>query len=281
MRKWWRSVSLFGMSVMLAGGLVACSARAPHNPAVARPTGPEYEVTPMPTVPPSTPTPLAEAKPLPTRPVANPKAGEAAKKGEPIGPIITFLGAARADGSLGEPASVDKNGMPTYQSISGSGFIIVVEAKPGISGLEVGRRLFAYVPNDPSVRPDLEIESSRPMGNGSPEVCDRRRPNIGGVPAIHPMSFKETQKVSDALNDFACRFETFIESESSCTMNKNGDYSFAKPDTTTQFCMMVAHAYNFPEGDTIVSVRLLDSEGNPGPVAQLRVRRTAPPKAAK
>src|SRR5207302_9910176 len=90
---------------------------------------------------------------------------------------------------------------------------------------------------------------------------------------IKPMSFAETQKISDAINDFACRFETFIESDSSCTMSPNGDYAFMNKETTTQFCMLVAHAYAFPEGDTLLSVRLRDVDGNPGPVARMRLRR--------
>src|SRR5206468_2390576 len=92
-----------------------------------------------------------------------------------------------------------------------------------------------------------------------------------------PVNFSETQNISDALNDFACRFETFIESESSCTMNANGEYAFVNKSTTTQFCMLVAHAYAFPEGDSILSVRLLDVDGNPGPVARMRIRRMTPP----
>src|SRR5206468_2064436 len=100
-----------------------------------------------------------------------------------------------------------------------------VEAKLGDSGLEPGRSVFAYDANDPHKRPDLEIESSRDMGDGSRAVCDRRKPKIGGIPGIHPPSFAEIQRVSDAINDLACRFETFIESASSCTVTKNGDFS--------------------------------------------------------
>lgn len=276
MRKWCRVVATCGMGVALLVGLSACAAKAPTK-RVAAP--PDTEETPVPTVPPHTATPVAEATPLPTRSTAPPVK---AKKGESIGPIITFFGAARADGSKADPLEVDKRGVATYQTSAGSGFILVVEAKPGKSELEVARRIFAYVPNDPTVRPDLQIESNRDLGNGSPAVCDRMKPNIGGVPAINPTNFAETQKVSDALNDFACRFETFIESDSSCTMDKNGDYSFMeKKETTTQFCMMVARAYGFPEGDTMLTVRLLDTAGNPGPAKQLRIRRPHNPTAPK
>lgn len=271
MRTWCRVVCCMGVSAALGGLLSACAAKAPTKHPMA------VEETRVPTVPPATATPPPEAAPLPTRSVG--KKDVQAKKGEAIGPVVTFFGAARADGTKAEPTSVDKDGTATYATAAGSGFIIVVEAKPGKSNAEVARRVFAYVPTDPHTRPDLEIESNRDLGNGSPAVCDKQRPNIGGIPGIRPTSFAETQKVSDAINDFACRFETFIESESSCTMNANGDYSFVNKDTKMQFCMLVAHSYSFADGDTVLSVRVRDVDGHPGPVAHMRIRHiAAPPK---
>jgi len=268
MRAWCRVLSTCGLLVLFVG----CAAKAPkHRP---KPVAEEAEETPMPTVAPATATPVAEVAPIPTRPVGK---QVTPRKGEPIGPLVTHFGAARADGVPVEPTSVAADGTPTYTTANGAGFIIVVEAKPGESELEVARRIFVHVPNDPTARPDLEIETNRDMGDGSPAVCDRRRPNIGGIPGIKPGSFAVTQKISDALNDFACRFETFIESDSSCTMNPNGDYAFVNKATTTQFCMMVAGAYGFQVGDTILSVRLLDTAGNPGPVKRMRIRRKLAP----
>jgi len=261
-----------GLSVCLVLGLAGCAAKQPVKGTMAAAVA--AESTPMPTVPPSTPTPESTPAPLPTRPIGRPTK---ATKGNPIGPVITFFGAARADGSRVEPESVNKQGVPVYRSEVGSGFMLVVEAKAGQSGYEPGRRVFAYVPEDPKVRPDLEIETNRDMGNGSPEVCDRKRPNIGGIPGINPPNFNETKKISDTINDFSCRFETFIESDGSCTLNKNGDYSFVSKDTTTQFCMIVARAYMFPVGRTLLSVRMRDSEGNPGPVKQMWIERPETP----
>ena len=276
MRTWCGLQLSLGMSVIVALGVSGCAAKASGK----RPTAsPEiFEDTPMPTVPPASPTPPPTEAPLPTRPIGK---GGKPKKGETVGPIVTHFGAARADGLPMEPISVDNQGIPTYRQAAGSGFMIVVEAKAGASNLEVGRRVFAYVQDDPTVRPDLEIESSHDMGDGSPAVCDRRKPTIGGIPGINPPNFAETKRVSDAINDFGCRFETFIESESSCTLNQNGDYSFVKKDTTTQFCMMVARAYAFPVGETILSVRLRDTDGNPGPIKQMRIVRPPPPTQTK
>jgi hypothetical protein len=227
----------------------------------------------VPTVPPRTPTPV-ESAPLPTRPLEDPEAEKAKMSGKVIGPVITHAGIARADGRPVESTGKEK-GIPIYINYVGSGFMIVVEAKPGLSKLEVGRRIFAYDENNPAKRPDLEVQVNRDLGDGSAVVCDNRKPKIGGIPGINPPSFAETKEVAAKLNDMSCRFETFIESAGSCTLNKQGDFSYVAKDTTTQFCMVVAKAWNFPVGDTLVSVRLRDSKGDPGPTSQFIVRRSA------
>jgi hypothetical protein len=267
------SISTVGVILVLSGCAARTPAKGPQMAAQA------YTETPVPTVAASaTPAPGVTPSPLSTRPI-----GKAVKatKGHPIGPIITFFGAARADGGMVEPESVDKKGIPTYLSAGGSGFQLVVEAQPGLSGLDPSRRVFAYVADDPKSRPDLEIETSRDMGDGSPAVCDRMRPNIGGIPGINPPDFAETQRVSDAINDFACRFETFLQPDSACTVDKNGEFAFERKESTLQFCMVVARAWAFPLGDTLLSVRLRDTDGNPGPIKQVRMRRSAAPAPAK
>ena len=278
MRQQWGKFPRWGVLACCLVVLSACAARQTHEKGRKRAAAngtPALDLTPMPTVPPATPLPEPAAQPVPTRPVGTHKQ---ARKGEIIGEEITFFGAVRADGSKVQPESVDKNGIPTYVTAAGSGFMIVVEAKPGRSGHEVARRVFAHVPDDPTVRPDLEIEANRDLGDGSSEVCDRRKPKIGGIPGINPQSFAETQRISDALNDFSCRFETFIESDSSCTLDVTGDYAFMNKESTTQFCVIVARAYSFPVGDTLLSVRVRDVDGNPGPVKQMRIRRPPEPK---
>jgi hypothetical protein len=265
---WW-SCGLGAALVIGFSGLSACAAHKPVAPREAA-----YQPTPVPTVPPGTPPPQAAGTPLPTRGI---RKAVKARPGQPIGPVVTFFGAARADGTMVKPESA-KHGISTYLTSVGSGFILVVEAKPGPSGLDVGKSVFSYVADDPKQQPDLQIESNRNLGDGSRAVCDKRLPNIGGIPGIPRPSFAPRQRISDALNDFACRFETFVESGSSCTKEANGDYSFVKPDTTTQFCMIVARAWAFPVGDTMLTVRLLDTEGNPGPIEHVRFHRPPPRK---
>jgi hypothetical protein len=271
-RVWWKnSVTVVALGALTALIVTGCAAGkagkakpAPEPP----PVGTPYAV---PTVPPRTPTPVDSA-PLPTRPLEDPAAEKLKQSGKAIGPVVTHAGVARADGRPSEAIGKEK-GIPVYLNYVGSGFLIVIEAKPGLSRLEVGRRIFSYDPNNPAKRPDLEIQSNRTLGDGSVTVCDNRKPTIGGIPAIDPASFAETKEVAAALNDMSCRFETFIESAGSCTLNKQGDFAFVAKDTVTQFCMVVAKAWNLPIGDTLFSVRLRDSKGDPGPVSQFIVRR--------
>ena len=262
--------SVLVLSLML--GTSACTTSLSGGP---EPQAPHYEETPVPTVPPATAAPTVAPTPLATRPVG--RKDVKAAPGSPVGPVITYFGAARADGLPVEPESVDSKGVATYLSVAGSGFILVVEAKPGSGGFEVGRRTFVHDPEDPTLRPDLEIQANRDLGDGSAAVCDRRRPELGGVPKITPPTFAGGQAVADALNDFACRFETFMESEFSCTLNELGNYAFVDSETTNQFCVIIAKSFAFPVGTTEVRVRLNDVEGNPGPVSTLRIRRPKTP----
>lgn len=268
----WRNAATIVLS--LGFGLMGCTGMVSRAP---KPVPEEPVPTPITiaTVPVGTPTPV-DAKPLATRPIENPEAAKAKAAGKAIGPVITFLGIARADGRPYVADPQEKGGIPVFSNFVGSGFLLVVEAKPGISNVAIGRRIYVFDPDDPKKRPDLEIQVSRPLGDGSKDVCDARRPNIGGIAGIDPPSFAETAEVSATLNDLSCRFEIFTASGESCTLNKFGDFSFIEKDTDTQFCMVVARAWNFEYGDTLVSARLRDEKGNPGPVSKFWLRR---PKA--
>lgn len=193
--------------IALLCGIVGCTmTKSASQPQAASQPEPEPLSTPfvVKTVPPSTPVPEGGAA-IPTRPVKNPKTDVQKQAGKAVGPIVTFAGAARADGQGMPPSSKNAQGVPVYNSVVGSGFMIVVEGKPGISNLEVGRSIYRYDPSDPKQRPDIQIEVNRPLGDGSAEVCDARRPKIGGVPAIDPPSWADTQQISNTLNDMGCR----------------------------------------------------------------------------
>lgn len=192
------------------------------------------------------------------------------------GADVTFVGLARPDDTLLAPIGATNQGWPIYERPLGYLFTVVVEAKPGPSRLPVGLNAFRYDPLDPSVRPDLEIIVSRPLGDGSPAVCDNMLPMLGGVPAAS--SFNLTQPISDAINDFACRFVNGAGTPggraagSQCTLFADGEFHFADSRSTAQFCAGIAAPFGFTLGDTVVTVRVQDASGIPGPPASFVVR---------
>ena len=151
-------------------------------------------------------------------------------------------------------------------------FLVVVEAKPGRSGAKVGSKLQV----DPSAqRPDLQIESTHDLGAGSTVVCDVGL-GAGGIPGVSPPDFGPSRFISDALADFACRFEFHLPA-SACTLNSNGITSTIGPDTpTAQFCDQVSATAAFPKGDSLLTVQVADVAGNIGPTAQIVVRVVTP-----
>jgi hypothetical protein len=175
-----------------------------------------------------------------------------------------------------DPIGTTIQGWPVYQRPFGHLFTVVVEAKPGPSRRSVGLNTFNFSASDPTVRPDFEIIVSRPLGNGSAMVCDDMLPQIGGVPAA--TSFEVTQPISNAINDFACRFINGAGlprgrgAGEACTLFGDGEYRFVNEASTVQFCAGIAEPFGFALGDTIVTVRVRDIAGNPGAPASFVVR---------
>jgi hypothetical protein len=156
------------------------------------------------------------------------------------------------------------------------GFLIFVEAEPGISGRPVGTTTFDSDTSDPNVLPSFQIMVSRPLGNGSPTVCDNGPPpNIGGVPAVNPPAFGGTQAASNAINDLSCRFDARTNSSLACTRDPFQQVeSFVSSDTTVQFCTNpgIGAELAFPVGDTTVTARVLDILGQPGHPVSIVIR---------
>lgn len=172
-----------------------------------------------------------------------------------------------------DPIGTTVDGTPIFQRPSGAGFNIVVEGKPGASGTAVGT--VTYRENGP---PDLQVLVSRPLGNGSLEVCDRAPPQAGGVPAIDPPVFDDSPAVIDALNDLGCRFRDGAGQprgrgrNDACILEPDGGFDFGNRDSTVQFCGFIDVATRFPSGDVRITVRLRDELGRTGPPAQMLVR---------
>ncbi len=195
-------------------------------------------------------------------------------------PIITFFGVTRADDRLIDPAG-EENGIPVFlrtETISGasSGFSIVVEASRGMSTLPIGSSAY-----DPTLAgfPDLQIQVDRPLGNGSAAVCDDPMDMPGGVPAIVPESFEETTENISTVNDFACRFvngqgEPTVRTSTSdsCVTFESGSFAFVHPQTNAQFCGAINVPLAFPIGDTVVSARVRDGDGNVSDIERIIIR---------
>lgn len=171
-------------------------------------------------------------------------------------------------------------GRRTFKTRSGQ-FVIVVEGRPGNSGAPVGVSL------EPGIdgRPDLQIQNTRDMGNGSRTVCDTGPPSAGGggVPGVDPPRFDaEDPFVTDALNDFACRFDPSVSNSSPCTVLDEGrEPRLVVSSSTAQFCDFVGSTAAFPPGDNVLTVRLRDVSGRPGPTAQIVVRVATPTPASQ
>jgi hypothetical protein len=191
------------------------------------------------------------------------------------GPLVTFFGVARADDTLVDPIGMTANGVPIFSRPAGVGFSLVIEGRPGPGGATVGR--FAFDTSVTSL-PDLQIEVSRPLGNGSPDVCDMLAPTLGGVPATDPPNFDPTRTNINTVNDLACRFLDGGGSplgrgaSDSCVIFASGDFRFVNKDSTSQFCGFMDRPLQFPVGDTLVTARLRDVLGNVGAQAQVIIR---------
>lgn len=156
------------------------------------------------------------------------------------------------------------------------GFMVVVEARPGLSGSQVGFSVPQPIPGQPN-RPHLQLLSNRPLGNGSPAVCDTDSQTGGGVPGFNQADFGPGQDVTNALIDLACRYSPFLPS-SPCTLNQNGNQSVLTPgglpSGSRQFCNIVSPLIGLPLGDTEVTVQVVDTSNNIGPRQRIIVRRT-------
>jgi hypothetical protein len=192
------------------------------------------------------------------------------------GPKVTYFAVLRADGTRfpavneGQPGEV-----PIYERPLGSGFNLVVEAGFGPGGGTVGDATV----NEGDL-PDLQIQAMRQLGDGDPRVCDAAPPNPGGIPAIDPPRFDDSTFVATTLNDFGCRFldgrgapgGRSCNEENGCIAFTSGESGCVSQETRRQFCATVDSAMAFPLGDTLVTVRVRDQDGELGDAAQLIVR---------
>lgn len=160
-------------------------------------------------------------------------------------------------------------------------FIIVVEGRPGLNGIEVGKGTDALGTDG---RPDIQVQSTSALGNGSLTVCDLGPVSQGGggIPGINPPTFDpESEFVSNALADLGCRFQHFSPSTPCTLTDASGEAKLVDSRATAQFCSFIASTATFPPGETIVSARLRDVLGNVGQTVQIVVRVATPSVATR
>lgn len=180
-----------------------------------------------------------------------------------------------------------EDGRPVFQ-VAGGQLLLVVEGRT-VDGFPPA--VGSYTQPNPILgdgRPDIQIESTQPLGQGSAAVCDDgyHAPVVdgGGVYPVPTPDFSFTTTITNALNDFGCRFEYHVKG-SQCTYCYDGDspcFLTDLPQNNTigasqaQFCNRATGSAAFNPGDSLVTVRLRDEAGNIGPTAQIVIRVNTP-----
>lgn len=195
-----------------------------------------------------------------------------------LGPVVSALGLAAADDRPVTPSGMDAEGRFIYSRLFGSGFWIIIEAARGPLGSVIDPVIFTEAPQARTRRPDVQIVVSRPLGNGSPIVCDHDpgSPPQGGVPAAEPFGFGPEQLVTDVMAEMSCRIRGGgrTNPNDACTLSDDGPFGFGflNSDSHIQFCLRIDQPWRFPVGDTIVAVRVIDIAGNVGAPREIVVR---------
>jgi hypothetical protein len=174
-----------------------------------------------------------------------------------------------------QPVETAADGTPIYARPVPQGFFIFVEVRRGPNNRDPGPLTFNYVPGDPNTLPDLQIVTSRALGNGSTRVCDdANSPPIGGVPAVNPPMFGGSTQSAAAINDLACRFDYRGNGGEACTRNASQEATFLFTTSRAQYCTAagVGAEIAFPLGDTRITARVRDVVGALGPPASMIIR---------
>jgi len=167
------------------------------------------------------------------------------------------------------------DGVPIYER-DAYNFSLVIEARPGGTKAKLGKSTFNWSAANPTNLPDLQIEVSDKLGDGSATVCDDTGSTAGGVPAVTPFDFSATDAA--AINDLSCRFKDGSGAPAGrdtdlCTrFPPTDDAHFVDPSSTIQYCGLVSDAISFPSGNTVVAARVRDVAGNLSAISKIIIR---------
>lgn len=166
---------------------------------------------------------------------------------------------------------------------NGRGFYFVVEAGLGLSGSLPGPMTSNP---DPAGRPDLQIQADRKLGNGSTLVCDVTQIGPGPTPVIPPggvppinASTTDEQYITDALNDFGCRFLYIASSDNAITEPTPQIPRFVNPTVSLRQYISpepIGQELALDSGDTLLMVRVRDLAGNLGDPKSIVLRVPTP-----
>ncbi|MFI5397148.1 MAG: hypothetical protein ACHQ9S_16545 [Candidatus Binatia bacterium] len=157
--------------------------------------------------------------------------------------------------------------------------MIVIEATPGTNGVPVSKVPYVQPGCGPGVgRPDLQIETTRNMGTASTPLCslDGSITQLGYIPGIPTPSFGPdtgpTPTITNALQNFSLTFTYHDPLTGPCTKDAGGNDAYFHAGAT-QFCSdQITGAQSFPQGESLLTLQVLDANHNPGPTAQIIVR---------
>lgn len=215
------------------------------------------------------------------QPVRRPYRIEFSDDACPEGPVITTFLVANAANDPLKPSGFDGAGRPIFKHPYGQGFSLVLEARAGANRHNPGVYPAPYFAGGTLMDPDMQMIQSRPLGDGSAVVCDTAPPLLGGVPATVPFRFDDSPMARDTIHDMGCRFvdgagqlvarQNSIEA---CTRSDQAfGFGFVDRGSRIQFCGLIATAWSFPPGDTIVAARVKDGdEGEFGQPREIVVR---------
>jgi hypothetical protein len=197
------------------------------------------------------------------------------------GPVVSYAGAMNQDGcpdccqfscrlTPTPTPHIDPLGRRVFERSAGR-FLFVVEGALGESfqppttgGTRRGTTLESL---GNFTRPGIQIIFNQALGDGSTFVeCGTTIQ--GGVPSA--VGLTETQRTA-AMRDAACRFE-WVPYTDACTRNRFGGFATLSDDTLIQYCFQVAESVEFPAGDTVAGIQLMDRFGNLGPVEEVVIR---------
>jgi hypothetical protein len=195
----------------------------------------------------------------------------------PAGPVITTLAISSSDNVPQDPIGFDDLRRPIFSEQFGQSFNLIVEGRAGANRFNPGQQAVPYGDENP----DMQLIVSRPLGDGSPVICDIEPPILGGVPATSPFVFSDAATPQDIIHDMGCRFRDgtgdFLARDSdgdACTVADRGfGFGFVDRGSRLQYCGAIATAWSFPPGDTVVAVRMKDSRNQTfGAVREMVVR---------